>query len=102
MFARLSFMENIDRIFSPNYIPNYTDVLNTRVRTVGITQELFNCDGCAYRVFDVGGERTERKKWIHCFENADIVLMQVSLGTYDQTDSRLDDQVSTIRIIVLF
>ncbi|KAK6017847.1 g-protein alpha subunit, partial [Ostertagia ostertagi] len=22
-----------------------------------------------FRVFDVGGQRSERKKWIHCFEN---------------------------------
>eukprot|EP01106_Pelomyxa_sp_JSP_P006971 TRINITY_DN2139_c0_g2_i2.p1 TRINITY_DN2139_c0_g2~~TRINITY_DN2139_c0_g2_i2.p1 ORF type:complete len:153 (-),score=15.51 TRINITY_DN2139_c0_g2_i2:133-591(-) len=37
-----------------------------------------------YRVVDVGGQRNERKKWIHCFESVSAVLFVVALSEYDQ------------------
>ncbi|KAK4207214.1 putative guanine nucleotide-binding protein alpha-2 subunit [Rhypophila decipiens] len=78
------FMDHLDRIFSPGYIPSCLDLLNARLRTIGITETRFDHDGHEYRVYDVGGRRSERKKWIHCFENVDIILFQVNLGTYDE------------------
>ena len=35
-------------------------------------------------MFDVGGQRSERKKWIHCFDNVDCVLFVVAMSEYDQ------------------
>ena len=35
-------------------------------------------------MFDVGGQRSQRKKWIHCFDNVDCVLFVVALSEYDQ------------------
>ena len=35
-------------------------------------------------MFDVGGQRSERKKWIHCFENVTALVFLVSLSEYDQ------------------
>jgi guanine nucleotide-binding protein G(i) subunit alpha len=37
-----------------------------------------------YRMFDVGGQRSERKKWIHCFENVTTILFLVAISEYDQ------------------
>lgn len=37
-----------------------------------------------YKLFDVGGQRSERKKWIHCFENVTALVFLVSLSEYDQ------------------
>jgi guanine nucleotide-binding protein subunit alpha len=37
-----------------------------------------------YRMFDVGGQRSERKKWIHCFENVNSLLFLVAISGYDQ------------------
>ncbi len=43
----------------------------------------FNVLFCYPRVVDVGGQRSERKKWIHCFEDVTAILFFVSLSAYD-------------------
>lgn len=35
-------------------------------------------------MFDVGGQRSERKKWIHCFESVTSIIFCVALSEYDQ------------------
>lgn len=37
-----------------------------------------------YRMVDVGGQRSERRKWIHCFENVTSIIFLVALSEYDQ------------------
>lgn len=39
---------------------------------------------CACRLVDVGGQRNERKKWIHCFEKVTAIVFVVSLNEFDQ------------------
>jgi hypothetical protein len=39
---------------------------------------------CARRLVDVGGQRNERKKWIHCFEKVTAIVFVVSLNEFDQ------------------
>jgi len=36
------------------------------------------------RMFDVGGQRSERKKWIHCFESVTCIIFCTALSEYDQ------------------
>merc|ERR1711957_860387 len=35
-------------------------------------------------VIDVGGQRNERQKWIHCFENVDLLIFVANLDGYNQ------------------
>lgn len=37
-----------------------------------------------FRVFDVGGQRSERRKWIHCFDNVESIIFITAISEYDQ------------------
>lgn len=50
-----------------------------------------------YRLFDVGGQRSERKKWIHCFEDVTAIIFCVALSGYDQV---LHEDETTVRDIL--
>merc|ERR550534_829185 len=78
------FFNRIDVICEPDYIPNDADVLLARIRTTGIVEQEFTIKKNKFQVYDVGGQRNERKKWIHCFENVTAVLFLASLSAYDQ------------------
>lgn len=79
-----SYFDNVDRIAEHDYMPNDQDVLRSRVKTTGITETTFIIGDLTYRMFDVGGQRSERKKWIHCFENVTTILFLVAISEYDQ------------------
>ncbi|KAJ7627402.1 heterotrimeric G protein alpha subunit B [Roridomyces roridus] len=74
----------IDRMAAPNYLPTDQDILRSRVKTTGITETTFKVGELTYKLFDVGGQRSERKKWIHCFENVTALVFLVSMSEYDQ------------------
>ncbi|KAK9241154.1 guanine nucleotide binding protein, alpha subunit [Lipomyces kononenkoae] len=78
------YFDAIERIADPYYVPNDQDVLRSRVKTTGITETTFLIGDLTYRMFDVGGQRSERKKWIHCFENVTTILFLVAISEYDQ------------------
>lgn len=78
------YFDSIDRIAHSDYMPNDQDVLRSRVRTMGITETTFHVADLVYRLFDVGGQRSERKKWIHCFENVTAIIFLVAISEYDQ------------------
>jgi len=48
-------------------------------------------------MFDVGGQRSERKKWIHCFENVTSIIFCVALSEYDQVLLEESNQVRNSR-----
>lgn len=45
-------------------------------------------------MFDVGGQRSERKKWIHCFESVTSIIFCTALSEYDQGLLEEKSQVS--------
>lgn len=77
------FFQSIDRISQPNYVPNQQDVLRARVRTIGIIETKFKYRDVTYRMFDVGGQRSERRKWIQCFDDVTAVIFVAALSGYD-------------------
>lgn len=78
------FTLRVDKICQPSYLPDDQDILRSRVRTTGIVETSFLIEGNNFKMFDVGGQRNERKKWIHCFENVTAVLFVAAISEYDQ------------------
>lgn len=79
------FFDNVDRYMVDNFVPTQDDVLRARVRTTGIQEAEFKFDDIELRMLDVGGQRSERRKWIHCFDQVTAVMFCVALSEYDQT-----------------
>ncbi|KAI9760374.1 MAG: Non-essential glycogen phosphorylase [Chaenotheca gracillima] len=78
------FFEEANRISSADYVPTEADVLRARTKTTGIYETRFTMGQLSIHMFDVGGQRSERKKWIHCFENVTSIIFCVALSEYDQ------------------
>ncbi|XP_074579775.1 guanine nucleotide-binding protein alpha-1 subunit [Curcuma longa] len=84
------FMENLERFSEATYVPTKEDVLHARVRTTGVVEIQFSPvgesrkSGEVYRLYDVGGQRNERRKWIHLFEGVTSVIFCAAISEYDQ------------------
>lgn len=77
------YLSELGRIGASDYAPTEQDILRTRVKTTGIIETQFFFKDLQFRMFDVGGQRSERKKWIHCFEGVTAIIFCVALSAYD-------------------
>ncbi|KAL6046559.1 Guanine nucleotide-binding protein G(k) subunit alpha [Balamuthia mandrillaris] len=66
-------------------------MLRVRKKTTGVIETKFESGGLNFRMVDVGGQRNERKKWIHCFEFVTAVIFVVSLSEYDMVLEEAED-----------
>uniref|UniRef100_A0A0N4ZP71 Guanine nucleotide-binding protein alpha-2 subunit n=1 Tax=Parastrongyloides trichosuri TaxID=131310 RepID=A0A0N4ZP71_PARTI len=86
---------NINRILAPGYIPTAQDIVQVRAATTGVHEIRFDFKNFTIRLIDVGGQKTERRKWIHSFEGVTAILFVVSLAGFDQTLEE-DDQINRL------
>ncbi|KAI1724577.1 g-protein alpha subunit domain-containing protein [Ditylenchus destructor] len=91
------------RILQPQYKPTERDVIHARASTTGVHEITFVFRKFGIRLIDVGGQKTERRKWIHCFENVTAILFVVALSCYNQfmeedpTKNQMDDSVELFK-----
>ena len=78
------YLSDIDRIAHPDYLPTQQDILRVRLPTSGIFEYPFDLDKIRFRIVDVGGQRSERRKWIHSFENVTSIIFFSALSEFDQ------------------
>ncbi|CAH3117131.1 unnamed protein product [Porites lobata] len=78
------FFENLERLSQPDYIPTHEDILHARQSTQGVEERKISVNNFQYRVIDVGGQKNQRKKWIHFFEGVTAVVFFASLSSYDE------------------
>jgi len=101
------FVENVERISSPDYVPDTDDVLHVRARTTGIVEEDMKVKAGGqtriFRIVDVGGQRSERRKWIECFADVTGLIYVASLTSYnqvlyeDETTNRMKESLKLFR-----
>ncbi|XP_027378346.1 guanine nucleotide-binding protein G(t) subunit alpha-1 isoform X1 [Bos indicus x Bos taurus] len=87
------YLSDLERLVTPGYVPTEQDVLRSRVKTTGIIETQFSFKDLNFRMFDVGGQRSERKKWIHCFEGVTCIIFIAALSAYDMVLVE-DDEVN--------
>ncbi|KAG1788681.1 heterotrimeric G protein alpha subunit [Suillus plorans] len=96
------FFTEVLRIGTPDYTPTENDVLRARAKTTGITETRFNMGQLSIHMFDVGGQRSERKKWIHCFESVTSIIFCTALSEYDQVLLEEKNQNRMQESLILF
>ncbi|KFO28853.1 Guanine nucleotide-binding protein subunit alpha-11 [Fukomys damarensis] len=103
-----SYLTDVDRIATSGYLPTQQDVLRVRVPTTGIIEYPFDLENIIFRMVDVGGQRSERRKWIHCFENVTSIMFLVALSEYDQVlvesdnENRMEESKALFRTIITY
>ncbi|KAG2138033.1 heterotrimeric G protein alpha subunit [Suillus clintonianus] len=102
MDSAVYFFTEVLRIGTPDYIPTENDVLRARAQTIGITETWFNMGPLSIHMVDVGGQRSERKKWIHCFESVTSIVFCTALSEYDQVLLEEKNQNRMQESLILF
>mmetsp|Transcript_72368 Transcript_72368/g.205850 ORF Transcript_72368/g.205850 Transcript_72368/m.205850 type:complete len:342 (+) Transcript_72368:577-1602(+) len=82
--SHAAYFEKMDVICAPNYEPSKDDILASRVRTTGVIQEEYMIWGSKFVIIDVGGQTSERRKWVHHFDACQAILFVAALSEYDQ------------------
>ncbi|XP_017483541.1 PREDICTED: guanine nucleotide-binding protein subunit alpha-11-like [Rhagoletis zephyria] len=106
MDSSVYYMARLEEILTDGYVPTVQDILRVRIPTNGINEYTFSLDTINFLIVDVGGQRTERRKWIHCFENVTSIIFLVALNEFDQvlSDSnvvnRLEESKALFKTIV--
>lgn len=95
------YFADVEKLFAKDYLPTDQDILRARLRTTGISETIFETGNLTYRMFDVGGQRSERKKWIHVFDNVQVVLFLVAISGFDHVLVEDRNGVSLIIIIII-
>ena len=80
----LSFIGNLERLSVENYLPLDEDILHADKRLIGITELVCNIGRHTFRMYELGGSRGGRKKWIHLFDDCSAFLFLVPIDEYDQ------------------
>jgi G-protein alpha subunit len=88
-----SFDEAIHRVMQEDYTPNVEDILWYYIKTTGIYEMKLNNklasnsskDLQEVKIVDVGGRRSERKKWIKTFYDVTTLFFFVDISGYDES-----------------
>lgn len=78
------YLDEVFRISAFDFSPNDDDMIWARIRTTGIVVSEVVEKPYHFQIVDVGGQRSERRKWIHCFDDVKAVIYLASLSGYNQ------------------
>ncbi|KAJ3194672.1 hypothetical protein HK101_002202 [Irineochytrium annulatum] len=78
------YLSDVTRFCSSKYIPTDQDILSARVMTTTITETRVKVEEVIFGIFDVGGQRSERKKWIPYFDDVIAIIFVAAISAFDQ------------------
>ncbi|XP_032994789.1 guanine nucleotide-binding protein subunit alpha-13 [Lacerta agilis] len=90
------FLDNLDKLGEQDYLPSQQDILLARKPTKGIHEYDFEIKNVPFKMVDVGGQRSERKRWFECFDSVTSILFLVSSSEFDQVlmEDRLTNRLT--------
>jgi len=90
------YFENCQRFAKDNFLPTKEDLLKARRKTTGVCETQFTVGPTLFTMVDVGGQRSERKKWLHCFGSVSAVLFLTAINEFDMA---LEEDATTNRLV---
>ena len=85
------FLDRMDTVSTyKKFIPNTKDILRIRVQTTGVVFTKFRYKKTNFCMVDVGGQKTERRKWIHLFDDVKAIFFVVDLSNFVGMNESLD------------
>lgn len=87
------FLDRAVDLFMDDYKVTMEDMLRMRLVTTGMKEETFSVKGTYKQLvlIDVGGQRSERRKWIRWFSSVDAVLFIAAINDFDQNTEELSE-----------
>jgi len=95
------YFENAERFGSKDFKPTKDDMLKARRKTTGIVETQFSVGSTQFTMVDVGGQRSERKKWLHCFGSVSSVIFLTAINEFDmvlEEDSKTNRLVESLKL----
>jgi len=92
----LYFLSSIERFVDPEFVPTSEDILRARTKTTGIHETRFRYENRDVSLVDVGGQKSERRKWIPAF--AGTLVAAVFIVSISDYDSLLEEDRATSRL----
>eukprot|EP01083_Nonionella_stella_P087338 242941_1 len=96
------YFNSVRRFMEPGFKATPEDIVMARVRTTGILENEFRDPPILWNVVDVGGQRSERKKWIRLFDGIQGLLFLVNLAGYNSVLYEDESKNRMIEAIELF
>jgi len=89
------YLDRTPALSQNGYFPTNQDIIKSRVKTSSIIEKIYEYKGTPFRIVDIGGQRSERRKWAHCFPDINALIFIVAVSEYDQY---LREDTSTKRL----
>ena len=77
-------------------------MLRAKTETTGLYETRFTMGALTIHIFDVSRQQSERKKWMHQFENVTSIIYIVNLAEYDQVLLEDSSQNRLMESLVFF
>eukprot|EP00455_Lapot_gusevi_P040653 TRINITY_DN4617_c0_g2_i4.p1 TRINITY_DN4617_c0_g2~~TRINITY_DN4617_c0_g2_i4.p1 ORF type:complete len:379 (-),score=89.30 TRINITY_DN4617_c0_g2_i4:342-1478(-) len=93
------YFDNVQRFCEYDYTPTEEDTIMARTRTTGLVLSDFDDGPVHWTIVDVGGQRSERKKWINAFDDVKAIFFVVNLAGYstvlfeDEKKNRMEEEL---------
>jgi len=100
------FLDNVEAVMAATYVPSMEHSIKARMRTLGIIEQSYTIQRVRINIFDVGGQRNERRKWLSLFDCVDVLIYVAALNHYscalfeDESKNAMQESLELFREMV--